>query len=45
MLIALKFFLSETKFNYFKNMSILFILTASKNSKFQKIKFEVGFFL
>ena len=37
-----KFFVSKTKFNCFKNVNF-FILTASKNIKIQKIKFEVGF--
>ena len=36
-----KFFVSKTKFNCLKKMSI--ILTASKNIKTLKIKFEVGF--
>ena len=44
MLIVLQsFFVSKTKFDCFKKMSIFFILTASKNIKIQKIKLEVGF--
>ena len=43
MLIVLKRFLSKTKFNCFKKMSIFFILTASKNIKVQNIKSEVAF--
>ena len=38
-----KFFASKTKFNCFKKMSIFFMITAPKNIKIQKIKFDVGF--
>ena len=43
MLIASKSFLNKTKFNYFKKISVFFILTASKNIKIQKVKFKIGF--
>ena len=38
-----KFFVSKTKINCFKKMSIFFILIASKDIKIHKIKFEVSF--
>ena len=43
MLTILKSFLNKTKFKCFNKISIVFILTAFKNVKIQKIKFEVGF--
>ena len=43
MLIVLKSFLNKTKFDCLKKMYIFFILTASKNIKILKVKFEVGF--
>ena len=42
MLIVLQSFLNEKKLTVLKNV-IFFILTASKNIKIQKVKFEVGF--
>ena len=42
MLIVLERFLNEKKLTVLKNV-IFFILTASKNVKIQKVKFEVGF--
>ena len=33
----------KTKFDCFEKMSIFFMLTASKNIKIQKIKFDFGF--
>ena len=38
---SLKFFLNKPKFNILKRCSIFFMLTASKNIKIHRAKFEV----